>query len=129
MFNLTSTANIAGEEKMETCSCKRAKAIWFCSKEPPCNGQLVYCMLCYKENKTHNKKEESEMVTDVFVERVTDWSKEIFEKAIAIHHDFSSYFQKVKPILHYLQAAADKLGKQPEKNLIKMGKDFLRLYD
>lgn len=37
------TQEYYAEEKMEPCSCGKLKAIFFCDKEPPCNGQLTFC--------------------------------------------------------------------------------------
>ena len=46
-----------------------------------------------------------------------------------IYHDFFPFFSKVKPVSQYLQVAAEKLGKQPDMNLIEMGNELLCLHD
>ena len=72
----------------------------------------------------------------VFMIKVLVWKPQTVECALLtkalIYAQFTqgpSFFHKVKPVLYFLQMAANKLGKQPEMNLIEMGKEFLRLHD
>jgi hypothetical protein len=53
-LNRISKANIADlaqEDQMNDCTCKSAKAIFYCDQKIPCNkNQIYFCMMCLNKH-------------------------------------------------------------------------------